>query len=139
MAAEQQSPDRLESARIPAEPFVLMIAGVVGFLIVSTIALWSVFAYSVPNRTPLPAETAPPPLLLSDPNSEREAVTNQQTARLAGYRWIDRAQKIAAIPIERAMAIIAARGAKAYAPIETVPGAGQTPPPATKQPPGAPQ
>ena len=49
----------------------------------------------------------------------------QQRARLAGYRWIDRDQKIVAIPIDRAMAIIVSRGADAYAPIPGAP-----PPPA---------
>ncbi|TPE51052.1 hypothetical protein [Amaricoccus solimangrovi] len=61
-----------------------------------------------PDRLPPPSREGPP--LLSDPRAERVAVEERGRARLAGYGWADRAEGLAHIPIDRAMALTAARG-----------------------------
>ena len=124
--SELRFPDEQESPRLKGSPFVLIAAGIVFFLAVSLGALWAVFVSAVPNRGPLPSSPPPAPRLLANPKAELEAALAQQQARLRGYHWVDRNEKIVAIPIDRAMAIIATRGADAYAPI---PGAPPAPPP----------
>jgi hypothetical protein len=123
--AEPGLHDELESPHLSGLPFVLLVAGVLAFLAASIGGFWGLFAYAVPNRFPLPAQTPPAPRLLADPPAELSSVLAQQRARLAGYRWVDRGNKIVSIPIDRAMAIVASRGADAYAPIPGAP-----PPPA---------
>jgi hypothetical protein len=125
MAAKPRPHDVLESSRLPGWPFVSVAAGMLVFLALSIGGLWAVFVAAVPNRLPLPAHVPPAPRLQSDPAADLSAVLAQQRARLAGYRWVDRNKRIAAIPIDRAMAIIAGRGTDAYAPI---PGAPPMPP-----------
>jgi hypothetical protein len=117
--------DELESPRLQERPFILLVAGVLLFLSASFAGLWGVFSYTVPNRVPLPAQRPPAPRLLTNPTAELSSVLSHQRARLAGYHWVDRDQKIVSIPIDRAMAIIASLGANAYAPIPGAP-----PPPA---------
>ncbi|MGH6725189.1 MAG: hypothetical protein ACREB8_01420 [Pseudolabrys sp.] len=113
--------DELQSPRLPGRPFILLVAGVALFLSVSFGGLRAVFVYNVPDRIPLPAQQPPAPRLLADPPAELSAVLSQQRARLAGYHWVDRGKKIVSIPIDRAMAIVASRGADAFAPIPGAP------------------
>lgn len=126
MAAESHHRDDLESPRLSGWPFTALVAGVVVFLAVSIGGLWGVFVRDVPDRTPLPARQPSGPKLLSNPPAELSKVLAEQRARLTGYRWTDRSQGLIAVPIDRAMAIVAARGANAYAP---VPGAPPPPQP----------
>jgi hypothetical protein len=123
--AEPRIHDELESPRLPGKPFVLLVAGVFTFLGLSIGGLWGVFNYSFPDRVPLPAQVPPEPHLQSDPPAELSTMLSQQRAQLEGYRWIDRSKQIVAIPIDRAMAIVAGRGPDAYGPI---PGAPPMPP-----------
>jgi hypothetical protein len=48
-------------------------------------------------------------------------LTAQQRARLSGYHWADASHTVITIPIERAMQLVAARGAGAYAPVAPEP------------------
>lgn len=50
------------------------------------------------------------PRLQNAPSADRAAIEAAARERISGYRWIDRAAGRAAIPIERAMALMAARG-----------------------------
>jgi hypothetical protein len=119
--AESRIHDKLESPRLPGRPFILLVAGFLTFLGLSIGGLWGVFNYSVPDRAPSPAQMPPEPRLLSNPPAELSTVLTQQRKQLEGYRWIDRSKQIAAIPIGRAMAIIAGRGPDAYGPIPAAP------------------
>jgi hypothetical protein len=123
MAARPQPRDELESPLLPGMPFILLVAGVFVFLAGSIGGLWGIFASAVPDRTPAPAQQMPRPQLLANPPVELKAVLSAQRARLSGYHWIDRDKGIVSIPIDRAIQIIAARGADAYAPIPGAPAA----------------
>ena len=59
-----------------------------------------------------------PPRLQSDPAGELRDYQAAQRARLSGYAWADRERGLVRIPIERAMAMIAARGGGAYEPLD---------------------
>jgi hypothetical protein len=50
------------------------------------------------------------PRLESDPLKDRLALEAQARARIESYGWVDRQRGIARIPIERAMALQAAKG-----------------------------
>lgn len=81
---------------------------------------WSVTAhgtFSAPAKFPAPR-------ILQDQALERKELYSAQRQRLATYSWIDRANHIIAIPIERAIDILAQKGADGYAPI----GQNATPP-----------
>ena len=105
--------DGFEPPRLPGKPFMLVAAGVLLFLAVSMGVLWGIFAAAVPNRAPLPAEPAPAPRLQPHPRQELAMTRARENARL------EQSNGKALIPIEKAMSIIAARGADAYAPIAT--------------------
>ena len=45
--------------------------------------------------------------VVSQPSEELAILKTAQAAQLSGYRWVDRARGIAAIPIDRAMALVA--------------------------------
>jgi len=121
--ADTRIDDGLESPRVAGTPFALTAIGVLIFIGISVGVLWAVFTSAVPNRLPAPAQRPPAPRLLAHPPTELQAVWKAQRARLEGYHWVDRANKVASIPIDRAMAIIAARGKDAYAPIPGAPSA----------------
>ncbi len=135
MAAEPRMPDGLATPRLPGRPFVMLAVGVVIFLGLSMTGLWSVFDIEVPHWLPFPAQEPPPPRLQSHAPADLARVLAQQSAELSGYRWVDRGTGLLAIPIDRAMTIIAARGADAYAPILGAPPMPpQTPGPQSGQP-----
>lgn len=129
MAAEPRLHEKLESPVVPGWPFIALIAGVLIFLGASVGGFWTLFEHAAPDRRLPPAHEAPQPRLQADPPADLQKVIAAQQARLDGYRWVDRGEGIAAIPIDRAMAMIAARGADAYAPIPGAP-----PPPASNIP-----
>ena len=70
----------------------------------------------------IPPHAFSEPRLQEAPRADRERLEAQQAAELRGYRWIDREAGIAHIPIEDAMALVASRGARAYAPLQPPPG-----------------
>ena len=52
----------------------------------------------------------PPPRLEVDGRADRAAIEAAARSKLEGYAWVDRAAGTARIPIERAMALLAAQG-----------------------------
>jgi hypothetical protein len=112
MARKPNIMDGFESPQLPARPFMLAAAGVLIFLATSMGVLYAVFDVTVTDRVPMLAQPAPEPQLLAHPRSELEMTRADERARLAQSGGNT-------IPIERAMAIIAARGADAYAPIQS--------------------
>jgi hypothetical protein len=59
-----------------------------------------------------PTQAAPEPRLQVAPAVDLKKLRATEDARLRQYEWIDRQAGIAAIPIERAMEIVAERAAK---------------------------
>jgi hypothetical protein len=59
-----------------------------------------------------PTQAAPEPRLQVAPAADLKKLRAIEDARLHQYEWIDRQAGIAAIPIERAMEILAGRAAK---------------------------
>jgi len=55
-------------------------------------------------------EAPPPPRLQVSPHREMKALRAEEDAILGGYGWVDRANGVVRIPIERAMDLLARRG-----------------------------
>lgn len=69
-----------------------------------------------PSASP-PAAFAPPRLQSDDAGDLRDYQAEQR-ALLTSFAWTDRERGLVRVPIEQAMAMIAARGASAYAPLD---------------------
>jgi hypothetical protein len=93
--------------------------GTLGFLVVSLGAIWLFQAWmGLSEARFTPVQPFPEPHLQSDPAGERRAYQAAQRGRLEGYAWADKERGLVRIPVSRAMAMIAARGAAAYEPLE---------------------
>lgn len=96
-------------------PLILRIAAVIApilaVLIVAVAVLFHYFNHVHTNRTseaaPIvtTADLPPAPRLQTDPFGDLQAVRAREDAHLEHYAWVDRAQGIAQVPIDRAMAL----------------------------------
>lgn len=83
-------------------------------------AIWgshAVYDWRVRNRAVQVPEQFPPPRVQTHQVEERQTLLAEQRRQLTGYAWADPDKTLIRIPIERAMGIIAQRGAEAYAPL----------------------
>ncbi|HEY3657954.1 MAG TPA: hypothetical protein VGL34_23510 [Steroidobacteraceae bacterium] len=113
-AAEQLAPATVDTWRV-----VIVAVSVVLFLITSMGIMAAIFFALAPsNRAPAPA-AFPPPELQAHPARDLQHYLVKQHAELNSYRWTSSDHSFVVIPIERAMEMIAQRGANAYDPIET--------------------
>jgi hypothetical protein len=116
---EQARSEKLEPGGVSAGRVTIVAGGFAALLVASLIGLGVVFYAAVPrDRTPA-AESFPRPRLEADPAAELHALQSKQHQELNVYRWANGEHTLVAIPIERAMAIVAQRGADAFAPIAT--------------------
>lgn len=113
MARKPNTMDGYESPQLPAKPFMLVGAGALVFLGLSMGVLYGVFDVSVTDRVPLLAQPAPAPRVEPHAEIEFAKTREQEKARL------EQSDGPALIPIEKAMALIAARGKDAYEPLAT--------------------
>jgi hypothetical protein len=82
------------------------------------VALAFVYAYYGPRRPVAPPQALPVPQLLPDDSAtELDQLIAAQHKRLENYRWANSAHTLVTVPIERAMGIVAGRGAGAYGPV----------------------
>jgi hypothetical protein len=121
MPADPRLDDGYESAALRA-PRLLAIAGAALALLFASIgSLALVFRAEAPGRSVPAPRLFPEPRLRVDETAQLRALEARQRERLSQYRWIDRQNGVIAIPIDRAMALIAQRGDAAYQPIPGAP------------------
>ncbi len=117
MAHDVEAGGPLEPAGVSLR---LVIWGAFGSLALALGALWglsAVYDWQVPNRR-LPApEQFPSPRVQTHQAEQRRDLLAEQRRQLAGYAWADPEKALVRIPIERAMDLLAQRGAAAYAPL----------------------
>jgi hypothetical protein len=117
MSAETQAEERPERPDFDTT-HVLWAAGAALLLLFGAIAVFSaIYLNEVAVRTVPPPEKFPAPQLRVDEHAQLEQIVAEQRKRLTEYRWIDEKRRIAQVPIERAMQILASEGEKAYAPL----------------------
>jgi hypothetical protein len=113
--------DPLEPTAIDAKRIVFVAASVLVFLGASIGMLAFAYYTLVPRGGPPALRDFPQPRLEAQPGAELQQYLAEQRERLNRYHWANSDHSVVAIPIDRAMAIIAARGAGAYAPLAPQP------------------
>jgi hypothetical protein len=111
MAEEINRDTRYEPAQL-ARHLPLMLIGGLGLLLLITLGgLALLYPSALHPRAEGPPEPPPPePRLATDEMAELRQLRAEETQRLAGYGWVDRAQGLVHIPIEEAMRRIASQG-----------------------------
>jgi hypothetical protein len=128
---------------IHVKTFVWFAVGFVGLTALSLVAMVLLFKGlegQADRRDPAPSpileanqrRQPPGPNLQTTPEKDLAAMRAEEEARLHSYGWIDQGQGVAHIPIERAIEILAERGATATTDVAPAPG---TVPPTTPTPP----
>ncbi|HZZ63208.1 MAG TPA: hypothetical protein VFE63_18915 [Roseiarcus sp.] len=120
MTAEQETPR--EKPAVREGVIAAIMGGFFVFVIVAAVGLHFFFQSLAPNETRVTETEFSSPRLQTRSDGLRDPEIARQQADLRQFRWIDRAHGQFQIPIERAMRLVAARGAKAY---EPVPNGGQ--------------
>lgn len=128
---------------IHVKTFVWFAVGFVGLTALSLVAMVLLFKGlegQAERRDPAPSpileanqrRQPPGPNLQTTPEKDLATMRAGEEARLHSYGWIDQGQGVVHIPIERAIEILAERGATATTEVTPAPG---TVPPATPAPP----
>jgi len=115
--SEQRTHDLLASPAVDTRRVVLVATGIVLFLGLSMAVLAGIFFAVVPSQRAEAPQEFPQPRLRAHPSADLQQYLAKQREALNGYRWANSDHSLVAIPIERAMALIAERGAKGYEPI----------------------
>jgi hypothetical protein len=95
-------------------------AGLAATLLVLAALVWGLYAYlrgieppAAPIQYPLASERPsepPEPRLQTNPRADLRAMRAEEDALLSTYGWVDRADGVVRIPIDRAMALTVERG-----------------------------
>ncbi|MEH6953106.1 hypothetical protein V4R08_18020 (plasmid) [Nitrobacter sp. NHB1] len=99
-----------------------MLFTAMGFLVfvgISLVVLRIFYGERTDHAVFVPPTPFAKPRLQTNDAADLARLQAEQRGRLAGYAWVDREKGIAAIPIEEAMKRVVARGADAYAPIDS--------------------
>ncbi|MBL6458731.1 hypothetical protein JMJ55_25685 [Belnapia sp. T6] len=119
MAPETPLEEQRQTADLDTRWIVIVAAGTL-LLVGATLGLVWLFerVAGVHGAEVIPPAAFAPPRLQSDPAGDFRAYQAEQRARLEAYGWADRERGLVRIPIERAMGMIATRGAGAYDPLD---------------------
>jgi hypothetical protein len=111
-------------ADVPLEPAGVslwpVLFGAFASVVLMLAAIWvlsAVYDWRVPNRTVRAPEQFPSPRVQTHQTEQLRDLLAAQRRHLTGYAWADQDKTLVRIPIDRAMEIIARRGAQAYEPL----------------------
>jgi hypothetical protein len=131
MSTEEHAPQDLSSPGVGNRWVVAIAAGLMAMMVAAVVGFAVLYVKRLPaNRLP-PPELFPAPRVQVDEKALRLRLEAEQRSRLSGYHWENPQKTLVGIPIERAMQILAARGAKAYDPIAASGEAALAPGPAS--------
>lgn len=108
-----------EAMRIRSPLVAAVMASYLLFVGLSAAGLYTFYRSLAPSSTYISPRAFPAPRLVTIFDGARDPGVARQQAALDRYRWIDRGRGLVQIPVTRAMTIVAARGADAYAPLPT--------------------
>jgi hypothetical protein len=117
MAHEADADVQLEPAGISHGPVLWGAFSSIALVLGAIGGLSAVYDWRVMNRTLRLPEQFPSPRVQTHQAEQRQDLLAAQRQQLIGYDWADQGNALVRIPIERAMDIIAQRGAQAYAPL----------------------
>ena len=101
-----------EPEGVPA-PIISIAVGFLIFVAPCLAGLFLYYSHVIGTWKPSKVEAFPAPQLQRTPLSDLELVHQKDKAQLQGYAWVDKERGIVLIPIERAMQIVALKGAAA--------------------------
>jgi hypothetical protein len=110
--ADLQSPD------VDARSVVGFASGFLVFVAVSIVLLGVYYIHANVSAAPPSPGQFPEPRLEARSGQDLGALLKAQRDQFQSYAWVDRGRGLVRIPVSRAMEIVAARGAKAYDPLE---------------------
>jgi hypothetical protein len=117
MSTEAHTREELGSPGVGNRKVVAIAVGLMTMMVAAVAGFAALYVNQLPaNRLP-PPELFPAPRVQLDEKALRLRLQAEQRSRLSGYRWENGQKTLIGIPIERAMQILAVRGAKAYEPI----------------------
>jgi len=116
-----------EPSGVDARHLVWVACGTLVFLGVTVATFATIFNNEVSILTVPAPQIFPQPRVQAGETAELHKLLQKQQQELASYRWANGEHTLVQIPIERAMAIIAQKGAQAYAPVASIPGAMASP------------
>ena len=102
-------------------------------LVVAIGALFGLFHVVVPSRAPTPPQAFPQPRVDTSESEELRRITDAQKKKLETWQWADSEHSTVQVPIERAMQLLAQKGAEAYQPLLTSPQSALSPPTAAAE------
>ncbi len=123
MTAEQER--TREGPGVRAGLIASVMAGFVVFVGIAAVGLFYFYQHLAHDATFVRPSVFPTPRLQTRSDGLGDPQIAKQQADLERFRWIDKTHGVFQIPIERAMALVAARGAKAYEPVPIPPGEAQ--------------
>jgi len=115
---DARAEQRPESPEVAARTVLFTILSLVAFVGLSILGARIYYDWEVHGPVNVPPTTFAKPRLQIDDAADLAKFEKEQQAQIDGYAWVDRSQDIIRIPVDRAMAIVVAKGAGAYGPIE---------------------
>jgi hypothetical protein len=108
-----------ESAGVRTRRVLLLVGGFLVF-VAALMAILAMFYRDTIKSSQVvePLRSFPGPQLQPNPQQDYTNFRQAQDAELQGTRWVDEKNKLVHVPIDRAMAYVAGRGASAYDPLE---------------------
>jgi hypothetical protein len=121
-----------ESPNVRMTPVGWSAFGTLLLLLIAIGGLYGIYHALIPTRT-LPAPQGfPQPRVDTRESEELQRLSNAQNAKLESWRWSDSQHALVQVPIERAMQLLAGKGADAYEPLLS-PQAALSPPTAAAE------
>jgi hypothetical protein len=111
--------DRPESPAVATRAVLFTAMGFLVFVGISLVVLRIFYGKRTGHAVFVPPTLFAKPRLQTNDAADLARLQAEQRGRLSGYAWVDREKGIIAIPIEEAMKRVVARGADAYAPIDS--------------------
>lgn len=114
------SAETMDDRQAPQQPAVatrMVLVIVFGFMAFAGLSMGGLFLYYRAASADLLQRAQrhyPEPTLQVSPQGDLDRFKREQASVLTDYAWVDREHDIARIPIEDAMRLVSARGARAY-------------------------
>lgn len=112
--------DRPESPAVATRAVLFTAIGFLVFVGISLVVLHIFYGKWTGHAVFVPPTLFAKPRLQTNDAGDLARLQTEQRGRLGRYAWVDREKGIIAIPIEEAMKLLLARGADAYAPIDSI-------------------
>jgi hypothetical protein len=109
--------EKFQPPAVAPRPILLSALAALILLAAAIGGLQAVYYWQVRVQTFPAPEQFPEPRVQTGQSEQLRRIQAEQMSRLQGYHWVDQKQGLVQIPIERAMSLLVAEGAQAYAPL----------------------